>query len=124
MLKINKLKGSLREVEATEGYVTRKGEAPGEIHRMMMCPSDTLDNFEEVLELPPYTKAQYDAKVGELVRERYTENDEFAVQRKYLNSIGGGSKDERAITEYVAYNAFVEECKAKAKDSELYKGGE
>lgn len=115
MLKINNLKGSLREVEATEGYVTRKGEEPGQNRRMMMCPSDTLEDFEEVMELPPFTKAQYEEKVAELVRQRYGESEEFAIQRKFLNTLNG-EPNEQAVKEYEQYNAYVEQAKTRAKE--------
>lgn len=101
-----------------------------EIRHTHVKPSE-LDAWEElaVEDIPPYTKAEYDAKVNELVRRRYSESEEFAIQRKLLNVIlspqpliadadteagteltDGGNATE----EYAAYNAYVEQCKADA----------
>ena len=89
------------------------------------------DAWEEIAveNIPPYTKAEYDAKVAELVRERYTADEEFAIQRKMLyvmlnpeimpldaDSDGSDATttSEKAIKEYSTYNAYVEQCKLDA----------
>lgn len=87
--------------------------------KITLLPGDTADSFEEVDEVPRYTKAEYDAKVAELVRRRYTDSEEFALQRKMLNTLLSPatlSEDvaESAADEYAAYNAYVESCKTKA----------
>lgn len=87
--------------------------------RSTALPSDTVEDFEEVDELPKFTKAEYDAKVAELVRQRYSESEEFAIQRKYLNSLSG-TKNADAVSEYKAYNDYVDECKIRAKNPDLY----
>ena len=81
-------------------------------------PTDTPELFEEVDEVPKFTKAEYDAKVAELVRERYSESEEFAIQRKYLNALN--EESESAVVEFKTYNEYVEECKRIAKDPGLY----
>lgn len=48
---------------------------------------------------------QYVAKVVELIRKRYSINDELAILRQ---------RDTKP-TEFDEYNAYVEECKAEAK---------
>lgn len=48
----------------------------------------------------------YIEKVVALIRERYTINDELAILRQ---------RDTKP-QEFAEYNAFVEECKRKAKD--------
>lgn len=79
-----------------------------------------------VEDIPLYTKAEYDAKVAELVREKYTADEEFALQRKMLNAvmspdtISADGSANKALEEYQAYNVFVQECKARAKDASLY----
>lgn len=87
--------------------------------KITLLASDTADTFEEVDEIPRFTKAEYDAKVAELVRERYTADEEFALQRKRINSLLAPAtlSDDNAETlasEYEAYNAYVDECKVKA----------
>lgn len=80
-----------------------------------------------VSEIPPYTKAEYDNKVAELVREKYTSDEEFALQRKMINAIMSPDtiSDEgsvnKTLSEYQTYNVYVQECKQKAKDPDLYK---
>lgn len=53
---------------------------------------------------------KYEARVVEMIRQRYTADDELAIQRKML-----ASPSEQAQEEFLQYNSFVEECKAKAK---------
>lgn len=96
-------------------------------HTMVKDP----EAWEElaVADIPPYTKAEYDAKVNELVRLRYSESEEFAIQRKMLNAIlpqpAVLSEDvivevddaEKAIEEYAEYNVYVEQCKLDAPEA-------
>lgn len=85
------------------------------------------DAWEEVAvtDIPPYTKSEYDAKVAELVREKYTADEEFALHRKMFNAMlpqaAALSDDavaeadaEKAMEEYAEYNAYVEQCKLDA----------
>lgn len=81
--------------------------------------SDDVADYEEVDEIPPYTKREYEDKVNELVRERYTESEEFALQRKAINaafSPSVTSADSSVLEEYQQYNSYVEECKIRAKE--------
>lgn len=110
--------GSLTQLTATEGYIHKLG-TDNYAKAIIMLASDTDDMYEEVAEIPPYTKAEYDAKVAELVRQKYSESEEFAIQRKMLNTLIAPmtlSEDaaESAMDEYNAYNVFVESCKADA----------
>lgn len=57
-----------------------------------------LDNME---------RKSYEDRVVELIRQKYSANDELAILRKKLANIDS--------TEFEEYNAYVEECKAKAK---------
>jgi hypothetical protein len=92
--------------------------------RKAMVKADYADSYEEVAveDIPPYTKAEYDAKVAELVHERYTADEESALHRKMINAIMSpatvseeGAAD-KALEEYEAYNAYVQGCKARAKE--------
>ena len=51
----------------------------------------------------------YPNLVSRLIRERYSVDDEMAILRQW----------DTKPDEYEAYNAFCEECKAKAK-AEIY----
>lgn len=113
------------QVYSTSGKFVHRIGTDNYFKRGTTLSTDTAANFEEVDEIPPYTKAEYDAKVAELVRERYTESEEFALQRKAINVAFSASTlsadSNTALEEYAAYNTFVEECKQRAKDAELYK---
>lgn len=136
MDKTFKQHSNLWELSAAAGSILhRKGsEDYPRIRKAMVRPQDA-DSYEEVAEadIPPYTKTEYDAKVAELVRERYRADEEFAIQRKMIGVMTTPSPlseaadadsapaDSAAILdEFQAYNAYVEQCKARAKDAGLY----
>lgn len=110
------------QVFSTEGKFIHRISTDTYFKRGITLPSDNVDDFEEVDEIPPYTKEEYDLKVATLVRERYSESEEFAIQRKAINAAFSPNvaNAESALTEYQEYNTFVEECKLKAKNPELY----
>lgn len=120
------------QIFSSEGrYLRRKG-TDTYFRRAIALASDTVDDFEEVAELPPYTKAEYDAKVSELVRRRYTDSEEFALQRKMIEAmlhpeavtVAEGEELPGEVSEFNAYNEYVGQCKEMAKDPELYKRDE
>lgn len=89
--------------------------------RSTLLPEDTIDNFEEVESIPLYTKAEYDNKVAELVRKRYTADEEFALQRKMMNTIISSATlsdeiIESVTNEYTEYNTYINQCKELAAD--------
>ena len=69
-------------------------------------PCDTAESFEELSadDIPPYTKAQYDAEVERLIAERYSHGKEIEVNREH------DTKPER----FAEYLAYIEQCKARA----------
>lgn len=102
---------NFREIVATEGYLHRRGtDAYTPVRRSTMLPTDTIDDFEELAELPRYTEADYKAKVQELIARRYSIADEIAL----LNNVKDGS--ELHVNEYADYMAYREQCKAEAKE--------
>lgn len=62
----------------------------------------TKDNITFTL----YSKLSYEQLVNKLVREKYTDSEEFAILRKALTE---------KTNEFYIYNAYVEECKLQAK---------
>lgn len=64
------------------------------------------DEWEELAlsEIPPYTKAEYDAEVERLIAERYSHGKEIEVNREH------DTKPEQ----FAAYMAYIEECKGRA----------
>lgn len=129
-MKKTSLSNGIVLLEADKDCVLRRidSDPHTEIKKIAVLAKD-VPNIEEVpIEVvPPYTKAQYDEKVASFVRERYSESEEFAIQRKMLNALIqpaplNKDKTEMAIVEYSAYNSYVEECKERAKDAKLYEG--
>lgn len=53
-----------------------------------------------------YSNISYEDLVNKLVKERYSDSEEFAILRKAINGV---------TDEFVAYNTYVEECKTQAK---------
>lgn len=53
-----------------------------------------------------YSNLPYEQLVNQLVAEQYTIQDELAIQRKAYNGL---------TDEFKIYNAYVEECKLRAK---------
>ena len=54
-----------------------------------------------------YSNASYDNLVNKLVKERYSDSEEYAILRKAL---------KEKTDEFYIYDAYVEECKVKAKE--------
>ena len=113
------------QVYSTTGKMIRRKGSDACFKRGTVLAADTVDGFDEVEEVPAYTKDEYDAMVARLVRERYTADEEFALQRKAINATFSPSslsegRDNNAMEEYADYNAYVEECKRKAKSPGLY----
>lgn len=107
------------EVSSTEGNALHRIGSDVYFKRATVLPDDTADDFEETDDVPPYTTAEYEAKVAALVRERYTADEEFALQRKMLNTLLSpmplSDADAAGIAEeYARYNEYVELCKAEA----------
>lgn len=113
-----------------EGYkVIRRGHDLTEARSSLsLLPGESADDFEEIepQEEPPYTAQERKARIVALIRERYDESDEFALQRKMLAAMlhpeamtldecdGSEPQTPSVVEEFETYNAFVEECKARA----------
>ena len=65
----------------------------------------TSEEEAEMLVHKPKDEIVYKEQVEALIRERYTVSDELAILRQRNTKPG----------EFAEYNAFCEECKAKAK---------
>ena len=70
----------------------------------------------EIGDIPPYTIAEYNAKVAELIHERYDSDKEMSL----INNMMEAEPTEAHKAEYRAYQAYRAECKLKAKDPTLY----
>lgn len=106
----------LISLTASEGHKLHR-IGTSEYYGEITVKAEGVIEFEEVpeSEKPTFSKEEYDYKVAAMVRERYSESEEFAIQRKFLNSISG-QHSQPAEEEFNQYNAFVEECKVRAKE--------
>ena len=118
------------QVFSDTGKMVRRKGSDNYFRRSTSLPGYSADMFEEVDSVPAYTKGEYDHQVAAMVRERYSESEEFAIQRKMLNALmapaplGEGEElSGPAVDEFAEYNAYVEKCKLRAKDASLYANG-
>lgn len=95
-----------REVYSTEGKLVHRIGTDNYFKRAIVGNSVSVEEFEEVEEMPKYTQGEYSAKVEELIRIKYTLSDELAILRQR----------EEKQDEYRIYFAYAEECKIKAKE--------
>lgn len=98
------------ELLAAEGcFLRRKGSTEDcRDNRRLTVPADRVAEWEEVSadSLPAYTEQQYEERVTELIRKRYSVSAELAVLRQRDSKPG----------EFADYNAFAEQCKARARE--------
>lgn len=102
----------------TDYVIRRKGDNnPTQIRRRRINAAD-IDQWEEVAvaDMRPYSDEQYNAKVSELIHQRYDADKETSL----INNMLEDNPTEEHIAEYREYQAFRAECKLRAKDPELY----
>ena len=120
------------ELSCTEEYyLHRKGSEEYPACRRLQVKAEEVDDWEEIAiaDIPPYTKAQYRAQVVALIRERYDVDKEFEIQRELLDALlnpqpmtleatdpEAATPTPGIIADFNAYNAYVEECKLRAKE--------
>lgn len=84
--------------------------------------------------IPAYTKAEYDAKVAGLIRERYSADEEEAIKSKLLYALlhpeaatldetGDGTQPPKEVAQFEEFYAWRLHCLEQAKDERLYAGG-
>lgn len=125
------LRGNHMMIAASEGMkIIRKGAEPEPASMMpaamTLLPGESPEDYEEiaVADLPLFSRQEYEAKAAELVRREYTEAQEFALQRKVIDAmvnpaavaeVDEATGEPMVLTEFRAYSATVEGCKAEAK---------
>ena len=115
-MNIRNINENLIEIIADSNHIIhRKGQDNYPEITKAAIRLDDLENWEEVSieDIPPYTQVEYKEEIIKLIRERYDQDDEFAILRKIAQS----PTNERYINEYNEYNSFVEDCKTKAKEN-------
>lgn len=70
------------------------------------------EDWEEIAieDIPPYTNAEYAAKVSELIHSRYSLDDEIALHANLEDD-----PTEKRTNEFAEYLAFRKQCKEDAK---------
>ena len=70
------------------------------------------EDWEEIAieDIPPYTNAEYAAKVSELIHQRYSLDDEIALRANLEDN-----PTEKRTNEFAEYLAFRKQCKEDAK---------
>lgn len=88
--------------------IHEKGKDEYPTIRHMHVREENADNYEElaVADIPKYTKTEYNAEVERLIAERYTTGQEIQFARE----------QSAAGDKYAEYLAYVDECKARAKE--------
>lgn len=111
-MKQTKLKNGFTKIEAEEGKTIHKIGTDEYHGSFTMLPGESLDMYEEVAaaEEPAYTEAEYEAKVSELIHERYSVDKEIAL----MNNVKVKNPTQKHIDEYEAYQGYRAECKARA----------
>ena len=64
----------------------------------------------EIGDIPPYTNAEYAAKVSELIHQKYSLDDEIALYSNLKDD-----PTEKRTNEFAEYLAFRKQCKEEAK---------
>ena len=64
----------------------------------------------EIGDIPPYTNAEYAAKVSELIHQKYSLDDEIALYANLKDD-----PTEKRTNEFAEYLAFRKQCKEEAK---------
>lgn len=95
-------------------------------------PED-VEHYEElpVDAIPAYTKAEYDAKVAELIRQRYSVDEEEAIKSKLLYSLlhpeavtldetGDSPQPPKEVAQFEEFYAWRLHCLEQAKDARVY----
>lgn len=68
---------------------------------------ELTQNGDYVITFARYERGSYEVIVNKLVKDRYSDSEEFAILRKSINNPYNA--------EFVEYNTYVEQCKLEAK---------
>ena len=95
-----------RQVFSDKGKTIKRKGSDSYFKVAIVLPSDTVENFEELDSLPPYSDSEYRERVQQLIALRYSSCDELAIQRQ---------RDEKP-EEFKEYYDYCERCKTEAKE--------
>lgn len=96
------------QLDTDQGHILHKVGSDNytEIRHAMVKDPEAWEEIA-VADIPPYTKAEYDAEVERLIALRYSHGKETEINRER------DDKPER----FAAYIAYVEQCKAEARQN-------
>ena len=126
-MKITKTSGNLAEIVAEDdGNVLHCISTDTYFDgRRATVRLSTVEDYDERPK-PPYTKARYKEKLVSLIRERYDTDDEMNVLHDLLDAMvnptvqtleeDGSQTPDKALQAYQTYNAYVNECRARAME--------
>lgn len=108
MKKTYKEKLGMWQLDTDQGHILHRvgSDDYTEIRHTMVKGPEAWEEIA-VADIPPYTKAEYKAKIVELIRRRYDQDDECGILRQ---------RDTKP-DEFAEYDAYVEQCKAEARQS-------
>lgn len=126
-MELKNISNNLVEISTDSEHILHKiGNKDYPIIRRIIVHENRVSDLEEVdaTSAPFYMEDERDAKIEELIRQRYSAGKEFAIQRKAINVLMSPAtlSDEDAessLSEYSDYNAYVEECIANAPQAIL-----
>lgn len=108
MEKTYKEKFGMWQLDTDQGHILHRvgSDDYTEIRHTMVKDPDAWEEIA-VADIPPYTKAEYDAEVERLIALRYSHGKETEINRERTE------KPER----FAAYMAYIEQCKVEARQS-------
>lgn len=108
MEKTYKEKLDMWRLDTDQGHILHRvgSDDYTEIRHTMVKDPEAWEEIA-VADIPLYTKAEYDAEVERLIALRYSHGKEVEINRERTE------KPER----FAAYMAYVEQCKAEARQS-------
>lgn len=115
-------------VLSDEGRIVHRKETEHYGRVLTLYEGETVENFEEVDQKPPFTKEEYDAKVARFIRQRYSEDEENALKSKLLNAllhpeavtVSADGQRPKEIAQWDEFSAWREQCKLRAMNPAEY----
>lgn len=92
-----------RHYKGTEEQILKRVEMYCKQYNLIYTDLIIHDNY---VTFTGYSNISYEELVNKLVKERYSDSEEFAILRKALTE---------KTNEFYIYNSYVEDCKERAK---------
>lgn len=98
-----------KQIKTTKAVINKNKDIKLQLPKTTIEVLETIDYQENYLMVTytKYSNITYDELVNGMVREKYSESEEFAILRKAMTNL---------TDEFTEYNAYVESCKIQAKE--------